>query len=310
MSPSLAIKVGKWIAELCRLDEVKVTRLHFLGGEPTLSIDRVFAVLDTFETHKPSYTSPAGTKGNEGYVLFTNGDFLVTSTAMMNWLKERNVMIKMNPTTESLVTVERRIQDIKKVFGGAGLAVVLDDLNIERLPELTELAVKYKVHMRINRLYEGGIVLGYVDRYKQQMHKMFDILLASDWVMWPNFLVESTYVTWKGSKNPYPCGKCLVVIAANGSIRSCNADQDTTMGHIDTHTRLSDFGFKCRWSAKYLSECQGCKWITWCQGGCPYTRKITYGHYDKRTIFCEAFKELFPRLFELKDRWEYYQYVS
>ena len=113
--------------------------------------------------------------------------------------------------------------------------------------------------------------------------------------------MESTTPTWDGEKNPNFCGKCFVAINHNGKIRSCNGDMSTEIGDIETP--FKELCFSHRWSAKNLSECNGCEWIIWCQGGCPLTRKLAYGTYEYRSPFCSAFKELFPRLMKLKERW-------
>jgi len=298
MSFDMAERVGKWIADMYKREEVIENRVHILGGEPTLNINSTFALIDTIEKYKPSHTvSP-----QEGtYVLFTNGDFVLS---YLSELRKRKVKVLLNPTTSSLSTIEKRCLEIKEVCGGCSLAIVLDELNMSRLPKLTELAVTHHFHMRVNRLYHGGTIPGYVEEYRTQMRKMFNILLASDWVMWPNFIMESTYPTWSSPKNPNACGRWFIAIDPDGTVRTCNADPDTTVGSIDTIMRMSDVKFSHRWSAKNLPECQECEWITWCQGGCPFTRKLTYGTYDKRSPFCSVFKELFPMLMELKEKWE------
>lgn len=301
MSRETAKNVGNWISDLCHKEKIKSTMIHFLGGEPLLNLPAIVSIVDIFNKNKPSFNRPFGIKGSEGFVVFTNGDFL--NQENMRTLKDRRIMVKLNPTNLRLYDINQRVQKIKDVFGGAGLAVVLDDLNMKRLPELALLSVQNRIHMRLNRLYNGGTIPGYVEQYRKQMHKMFDILLASDWAMWPNFLIENTYVTWEGPQNPNACGRFLFIIEPDGTIRACNADIDTRMGHIDTHKKMLDFTFPCRWSATNLPECCGCEWRVWCQGGCPYTRKLVFGTYEKRTPFCYAFKELFPRVIELKEKY-------
>jgi radical SAM protein with 4Fe4S-binding SPASM domain len=179
----------------------------------------------------------------------------------------------------------------------------LNDFNLPRLEDLAKLAVKQDCHIRTNRLYNGGTILNYVDEYKFQMKKMFNVLLEAKSPMWPNIIMESTVPTYPGPKNPCLCGKRYIVIDVDGTIRSCNPDQDTKIGSIYTHN-FKDLKFPQRWSAKNLPECQGCEWITWCQGGCPYTRKLAYGTYERKSPFCSAFKELFPMLMELKKKYE------
>jgi radical SAM protein with 4Fe4S-binding SPASM domain len=138
------------------------------------------------------------------------------------------------------------------------------------------------------------------------MHKVFDSLLKAEVPMWPNWIMESTYPTWEGPKNPYSCGRWLIVVDTDGGLRSCNPDSETVVGHIDTIQNWKEIKPPQRWSAKNLEECQGCQWVTICQGGCPYSRKLTYGTYNQKTPFCSAFKTLFPRLLELNEKWKRY----
>lgn len=299
MNYTTAWDVALWVCRLYSSEEIKSFKVHFLGGEPLENIGVVRYLIDRINILKPLFTSP---HPDGEYVIFSNGD-LLDSASLLD-LKIRNVKIMLNPTRTSLGGMEGRIRTIKGIMGGCSLSVVLDELNMDRLPDLARLAIKYKCHMRINRLYQGGTIPGYVERYKEQMRRVFGILLESDWIMWPNFIMESTYPTWKGAKNCNACGRWFLVVDPDGTVRSCNADLETKIGSIYTHRRMDDFVFSHRWSAKDLPECQGCDWITWCQGGCPYTRKLTYGTYQKRTPFCEAFKELFPLLMELKNKWE------
>ena len=301
MTYQMANEIAAWIATMCIDENVKEYHAHFLGGEPLLNQGVMSFLIDKLETYLPNYTE--GSYYGK-YVVFTNGDFL--SPHNLEKLKGQKAMIMLNPTSDSLQVVEEKMNLIKAFLGGVSLAVVADETNLRRLPDLAKLAVGHRGHIRINRLYHGGTMPGYVEEYRKQMHRVFDILLAAKKPMWPNFIMESSYVTWDSPKNPNACGRWFLAFDPDGSIRSCNADMDTKMGHIRTHHSMKDFIFTHRWSAKNLPECQDCPYITHCQGGCPYTRKLAYGTYDKRTPFCKAFKELFPRLYELKERWVEY----
>ena len=219
-------------------------------------------------------------------------------------LKHWKVKLMLNPTYDALETIEEKVRYIKSHMGGCSLAVCLDDYNLNRIEDLTKLAIRHKCHLRFNRLYNGGAMPGYVERYGVAMHKALDLLLNSDFVIWPNFIMESTTFTWNSPKNPNFCGKCFIAVDPNGTIRSCNADPDVKIGSIFTTTpKISELTFSHRWSCKNIPECTGCEWSTWCQGGCPYTRKLAFGTYDKRTPFCGVFKELFPKLQKIKERW-------
>ena len=298
MSPEVCDKIARWISTLCQTEKVELLKTVFLGGEPLNSINVVFKIVDTVQL---PYTKP---HPDGMWLLFTNGDKL--SDDVLYGMKHRKIFLALNPTYDSIYQVEKKMMHIAGVFRGGTLTIALNNMNMQRVPELAELALKYNFTLRINRLYDGGNDLLYIEQYRSQMHKVFDILLSAEKPMWPNWLMESTYPTWKGPKNPYSCGRWLLVIDPDGTIRSCNPDMSTVIGHIDTHNQMSDFVFPQRWSAKNLPECQNCEWITLCQGGCPYSRKLTFGTYNHKTPFCSVFKELFPRLLELTRKWESY----
>jgi len=299
MGPSTSGAVILWLCNLLKTENVKMLKVLFLGGEPLTKTGMILQMIDGINFYKPELTKP---HPDGEFLIFTNGDRL--NPLILDEFKKRKVRVVLNPCHDPIEKIESKINLNKAYMGGCSLAIALDEFNLARLPELTELAIRQKSHIRTNRLYHGGVIPGYIEKYKESMTKMFRLLLLSDWVMWPNFIMESTYPTWEGPKNPNACGRWLLIVDPDGGIRSCNADMETKIGSIYTHKKMADFEFSHRWSAKTLPECQGCEWITWCQGGCPYTRKLTYGTYEKRSPFCEPFKELFPLLFELKSRWK------
>lgn len=302
MSKHTAGHLSQWISELCQRENVLWYKAHFLGGEPFLKKELLFFLIEKLQADLPSHT-----KGHPDgqFVVFTNGDEIDGAT--LKRCKQYKVKIILNPTSDDLVTVHEKIHFIKTLCGGCSLAVVADEINLPRLPQLAALAVSHNGHIRINRLYDGGRNQEYIETFRKQMHKVFDILLSAEIPMWPNFILESTYPLWEDERNPHACGRWLLVFDPDGNIRSCNADMTTVIGNIfTTKPSMSEFKFTHRWSSKGLEGCHGCEWAIggWCQGGCPFTRKLTYGTYTHNTPFCEAFKELFPRLKELTQRWK------
>lgn len=301
MSNEMAAQVAKWAVRVYQEEHVRVMRNYFLGGEPGLNSEAIFTIVDTIQNLKSDYT--IGPAEHNGFLIFTNGDCFDENT--LKECKKRSIRFLLNPTYDSMQEIEDKFLYIKSMCGGSGLSIALNDLNLDRLPEFARLVVKHNSYMRMNRLYQGGTIPGYVEKYKSQMKKMFEILLAAEKPMWPNITMLSTYFTWPPPVNANTCGKALLVIDPDGTIRTCSADLGTVAGHISTHG-FKDIKFTYRWSAKNLPECQGCEWVTWCQGGCPLARKLVYGTVDKRTPYCSAFKELFPLLFKLVEKWRKY----
>lgn len=303
MSEDMIDTVATWVGKQCRDENVKEYRAHILGGEPFIAKDRLFSLVDKIRAKLPESTR-APREGQ--FVVFTNGDELDGKT--LAECKTRKIKLMLNPTSDTLLTVHEKMHFIKYVCGGVSLAVVADECNLHRLPALAQLAIAHNGHIRINRLYDGGKDKAYVDEFIKQMHGVFDLLLSAERPMWPNFILESTYPLWYDKLNPYSCGKWLVVIDCDGTIRTCNADISTVCGHVDSNISIRNINFVQRWSSDYIPECAGCEWAQggWCQGGCPYTRKLAFGTYNCRTPFCEGYKTLFPRLKELVRKWKEY----
>jgi len=294
MDEGMVRSVASWIRGVCKGQGVKEAKIQFLGGEPLTNLPILLSLMEALDD------LPGHPDGK--FITYTNGSLLTES--VMGDLKAYHTKVMLNPTHNNLVWVLEKASTIKRMMGGVSLSVVADATNLPRLAALTAIMCRLKGAIRINRLYDGASIPGYIDEYKKQMHRVFDIVLESDYVMYPNFILESTYPLWPDDRNPHSCGRWLVIIDPNGNIRSCNPDMSTVVGNVHT-TAWEDIKFHQRWSAKGLPECQGCEWSVggWCQGGCPYTRKLTFGSYGHKTPFCEAFKELFPRLKELKDKW-------
>jgi len=298
MSIEIADKAINWLKNICIEEKVEHLRVSFLGGEPLNVVDTVLYLVDQMESNI-GWVTPLPP---DGHIFHTNGDLLTKD--ILKVFKVRRIKIALNPTYDSLARIEDKICQIKAICGGCTLSIVLNKVNMPRITNLAQLAVKHHCQMRINRLYDGGKDSEYVKEYGKQMKEVLEILLASPRPIWPNWIVESTYPSWKSVKNPYSCGRWLVIIDPDGTLRSCNPDKDTVIGHIDTHIHWSDLKCPQRWSAKNIPECHDCEWVTLCQAGCPYVQKLTFGEYGHKSPFCEEFKKLFPLLMKLNTRWE------
>ena len=301
MTIDTALKVADWIGNCCYNENVQNFRCHFLGGEPFLNLPAVFGLIDTVES---KYQIKGAEEGK--YVIFTNGDFL--DTAILKEMKRRKIYIYLHCMNElSLAELENRILFVKYICGGCSLSIVINDSPIDKFIDIVELAIKHKCHIRMNALYEVSPEYAeeYTKIYKDKVSIALDLLIQSGWAIYPNFLQSELFITWdKIGINPHFCGKCFYVINTAGELRSCTM-KNTYMGTINDNYK--DLVFHQRHTAKNLSECKSCEWVTWCQGGCPARRKIATGSVDNKIYLCEAYKELFPKMFVLRDRWLEYK---
>lgn len=301
MTKATALKVANWVGNYCYSENVQNFRCHFLGGEPFLNLPVVFDLIDNIEDN---YKITGADEGK--YVIFTNGDFL--NSTVLREIKRRRIFVYLHCMNELAVSeLERRILLVKYFCGGCSLSIVIDDSPIDKFIDIVKLAIKYKCHLRMNALYEVGpdYVNEYSKIYKEKVSTALDLLIQSGWAIYPNFLQSELFITWdKIGINPHFCGKCFYVINTRGELRSCTI-KNTYMGTVDDNYK--ELVFYQRHTAKNIEECKNCEWVTWCQGGCPVRRKIATGSFNNKIYLCDTYKELFPKMFVLRDRWLEYK---
>jgi len=158
------------------------------------------------------------------------------------------------------------------------------------------------------------------ERYGQFLVQLFDLWLADFKNGQPITSIryfDSVFHTYVGLQPPEctllpECG-VYVVIEHNGNVYSCDfyVENDWYLGNVHTDrladmlnsTRQKQFGLVKR---KLPKECQQCKWLTHCWGGCPKDRQM-----DPRdqgmNHFCQSLKTFFEhadsKLRQLATEW-------
>ena len=299
MEMSVAKDIGNWVGKATHDARVKNFRCHFLGGEPFINLNSVFTIIEIIDNN---YNIPASSDGK--YVIFTNGDYLTDQN--LRELKNRKVLIYLHCLEDLPINeLEKRILLVKNIHHGCALSIVIDESPLDRFREIIKLAIKHKCHPRMNALYKVNpeYVSEYKKIYREKIRLALDLIYNSDFVVYPNFLQSDLYITWdKIGVNPHFCGKCFYVIDSVGKIRTCTIPDDSNRTEYSVYncTTWKDINFVHKHKVDN-DDCYSCKWVTWCQGGCPVRRKIAK---VEKTYLCDIYKETFPIMFELKNRWE------
>jgi uncharacterized protein len=105
------------------------------------------------------------------------------------------------------------------------------------------------------------------------------------------------------------CGGYLVV-EYNGDVYPCDffVESDWNLGNI-RDKKLAEFFdhplMKSFAKAKddRPAECDDCRWLKWCYGGCLKDRLPDRAGGTGRTWFCEAYRELFGTSYETMEQW-------
>ena len=91
----------------------------------------------------------------------------------------------------------------------------------------------------------------------------------------------------------------LMLIFDGHMPESCNIREDS---FEDMDRRREELGF-IRWSEKIHEDCQQCRWLNLCRGGCRRNREPVTEDSTGKNYFCDAYKGFFeyayPRLEEV-----------
>jgi uncharacterized protein len=282
----------EWIPEVWKVNNVKVSVISFLGGEPLLRTDRIKKVMDSVYKN---------TDGMQGYVT-TNGDLIDS----VNWDDLEGIQwITTNITDISIQELSRRM----KITGersnviGQSISATLDDYNLERVLDITRFGIENGYRPRYSRNLFRGLDAEYKKRLLKKYHEVCDLLedyVIKKYDVRTTFLFDDLIPLWSLKTSPYLCGKRLAAVYPNGTVGPCNRNPYFTTGTIFDANPLSSL--QC---SKYQyditnpqlpDECRQCEYRIFCQGGCPNDKLLLTRTSSGKSIMCEVHKEIIPRL--------------
>lgn len=285
-----------WIPEVWRDNRVKVNAIGFLGGEPLLRTDRIRRVMDAVYE---------GTDGMQGF-LYTSGD----TVDRVNWDDLRDIRwISTNVTDIPLAELERRMKivDERSNVIGQTCVATLDDLNLDRILDVTRFGIEHGYRLRYYRNIYRGLDEAYKERLLGRYHEICDVLegyIAAGRDVHTTFLFDTLIPKWEHESSPYPCGTRSVTVFPDGGIGPCIRSHTTKVGTVfdPEPLRLLQCGtFHYALKRPELpEECRACDVRTVCQGGCPNDRVTLTGTSAGLNPMCEIHKRIIPRLRHLE----------
>jgi len=286
----------EWIPEVYNVNNVKVNVVVFLGGEPLLRTDRIKRVMDA------CYNKTPGIQGN----VFTNADLIDT----VNWDDLDDIQwMSTNITDISLPELSRRmkiIADRSNVINQT-VVVTMDDLNLERIDQITVQGLEEGYRLRYYRnLFRGGD-----DKYKKhllsKMHGVCDVLEKyknNNYDVHTTFLFDTLIPDWNYDASPYSCGKGIVAVHPDGSVGPCLRNHIYKTGTIWSKNPMSlvkNADFTMSFNRDDVpDDCKICEVRTTCQGGCPNDKLTLNSSFKGKSVWCDVHKEIIPRLRDLK----------
>jgi len=292
MSDKIFTDLLEWVAYVSKSHGLNYTMLLFLGGEPLLRTDRIKKLMDYVQEQYPK------TIGS----IYTNAD-LVDS---VNWDDLRCLnFYNVNITNISIDELQRRMSIIQSQSNPdhQSVVAVMNTYNMSRICDITNFAVEngYLLHYHKNMC--GWSEPSYKQLLLKSMHIVCDCLetsLKNGYKIHTTFLFNTIISWWNKDYSPYTCGKRSAVVYPNGTVGVCLRNHFDKVGTIYDKNPLGiiqNEKYHLDYNRKDLpDECSKCDIKDVCQGGCPNDKLFNFGTTKMKSIMCEIYKEIIPRL--------------
>ena len=285
------------------VDRYKPEKFYFIigGGDPLLNLPIVFELSRKSNVISNVYKS-----------LWTNG--LSLNDENMKKITDEKIDVVLSANESSIEFILKKINLIKKYQPKTRVSITVNELNRQRLPELTESLLQEKHLIRYYLHYTAFEDPTFIDNYIKTMKQCINII--SKYINNPkelNHMFEFLDLTNKSKKSPYLVGRSIFVFDPNGDVRTTLPLRDSkdiignvindNKDYIDVCKNYPDRR-KClpRWSAKDIKECNNCEVRNVCQGGYPIPKYYAYGRFDVPSPYCKSYKELIPQYIELYNK--------
>ena len=186
---------------------------------------------------------------------------------------------------------------------GQTIVATLDDVNLERVLDITRFGMENGYRLRYYRNLYKGLDDDYKKRLLGKYHAICDLL--EDYAdrghdVHTTFLFDTLIPAWTSDDSPYHCGKRIATVYPDGSIGPCLRNHSFKTGTIfdaDPMSRIRCDAFHYDVAKPGLpDECRSCESRAACQGGCPNDKLLLTGTTSGKSVVCEIHKEIIPRL--------------
>ncbi len=221
-------------------------------------------------------------------------------------------------TLEAVKKAEERTigEGKRKRSIGGGIIIVLNRLNLNRLPEIYEFAKRENISIQLNPLIKAGRATGCYqelgigpEEYGQELIKLFDVWFTDG----SKIRIDpfDDLIRAAITEEPRECsftGRCqynFISIGPQGDIYPCgrfdglpnfrfgNINADDLVKVLTSAKRVHLQG-----RASRMSECQPCEYNKICNSGCMHNAYSVTGTIDSKDYYCSSYKMLFSHIGE------------
>jgi len=288
----------QWLQNWILQYQFERVRIAFLGGEPLLAKDKIYEFFSRWKEINRSFPDHV-----INCVFFTNGDYL--GEDVLRKLKQYKdegwkIQFFIHPAEDDLREVQRKVDQVKRHYQRAGLAVALSEYNLQRIDDIITFALKNeRIQLHLLLLYEGGQNPDYVRLAEERVPHAIKKIVDSGVIWNPNLLLETMFITdGPFFESPYACGHSLIAVDPDGTIRSCGSDVESKIGKDIYTVELRDIQQHQKWELS--SVCKDCLYRYWCYSGCPLKRKLAN---MEKTPYCKVVQQSMPYLLQLGMRY-------
>lgn len=318
------------VANLCldklehtaREHRLKTITIRFAGGEPILNRK----IIAYFAKQANERFAKNGISTN--FIILTNGTIVDTSLielihsysmrisfsldGMKDW-HDKTRSFKSN--RGSFDKVYKNLELCLKSSIKPTILTTVTRANILGIPELNRFLVdgglpfRYSLY-RDNISKDCDISSNFIDDLSKVLNNCYDYYInaINNQRTTSNHQLCDINLNKKPRLRSCDIGYSGVTINHEGNVFLCQAAMDKKpIGHVSDNRTLLQMAWhqktfpELRTKSVYdYKDCKNCQWMLVCAGGCPVTNFNTSGSVASSSPYCNIFKEMIPRLIEIK----------
>lgn len=296
----------------CREKKFNKIVLSFSGGEPLLKIDLINKIINYCNNIESISFS---------YRILTNG--ILIDDRVIKLVKENDIDIRISLDGVKKYNDKNRyyydkrgsyndvvdgILYLKKNDIIPTINVVITKENIDGLYKLTKKLICYNLPFRFSLEKSNSNNMPSVFDVQDKVIMILKKCLKLIFKCYKNGIFNNSFNVDDISFNNSSCRNCgvgnnVIAIGSNGDVALCGMDLGNSVSNIYKDNNIISKINDCEVSKFNINKvigCNNCMWRHVCNNGCPILNYNIFGDFNKKSCYCEIYKEIIPLLYEIE----------
>ncbi|HRY76824.1 MAG TPA: radical SAM protein [Candidatus Paceibacterota bacterium] len=309
------------IEETVHKHQLKMVTIRLAGGEPTLYEDAVHFFVEEMKNRFSSKGVAAkcvlitnGTILNSKWCEFLSANSISVSLSLDGMGEWHNQTRFFSNGKGSFSSVMTGISNCKRYQIIPTILTTITEDNLPGIPALAKFLIDEGLPFRFNAFRNcrnnNTNYLNFIDALINALGQCYDyyaFAIREGKASFKHQLAE-IHIDRRTHLRSCGMGHSGMAIDNTGKVFLCQAKMDAEpIGKLQDSSTLLEMAWNqntipdLRGKSVFdYEDCRHCQWAPICGGGCPIVNSVAHGMATKASPYCKLFKNMIPRLIELK----------